>query len=139
MSRKHKKVFLCGHRGYGQICQHCKQLVEQQQVQIHLAAQQQAQKDRWLASFDKDPIDLRCLPKKVVLKSRQIIADLISGKDYTELLGTRMVFDRTLIRIPVGQRYRMLCRDEQGKIIPLRVISHEEYNAYARNRRQVSH
>ncbi len=137
MGRKHRKTFPCGHRGYGQICQCCQQRVQQQQQQIHRLAEQQAQKEQWLSSFERDPIDLKGLPKPVVLKSRQIIAGLVRGENYTHFLGTRMQFDRTVIRIPVGLRYRMLCRDAQGTIIPLMVLTHEEYNAYARNRRPI--
>ena len=137
MGRKHRKTFPCGHRGYGQSCHRCNQVVHQQQQQVHHLAQQQAQKEQWLTSFNHDPIDLKGLPKPVVHKSRQIIADLINGKHYTHLLGTRMQFDRTVIRIPVGHHYRMLCRDAQGKIMPLMVLSHEQYNAYARNRRRI--
>jgi hypothetical protein len=56
----------------------------------------------------------------------------------TAFHGVRMNFDRTLIRIPVGRRYRMLCREQDGQVVPLRVLSHEQYNAYASNRRQLA-
>ena len=46
--------------------------------------------------------------------------------------GRRFNFDRTLLRIPVSYRYRLLCRWQSGQIIPLQVLSHESYNAVAR-------
>jgi hypothetical protein len=54
------------------------------------------------------------------------------------LQGKRFNFDRTLLRIPVSYRYRLLCRWQAGRIIPLQVLSHEAYNAIARNQQRSS-
>ncbi|MGG6241577.1 hypothetical protein ACQ4N7_23370 [Nodosilinea sp. AN01ver1] len=102
------------------------------------AAEQRQKKDEWVASFEHDVVNLRGLPEHVVIKSRHIVVELEKGRHFTKLHGKRMVFDREVIRIPVGLRYRMLCREERGRITPLMVLSHEDYNAYANNKRQVS-
>jgi hypothetical protein len=48
--------------------------------------------------------------------------------------GKRFRFDRTLVTIPVTYDYRMLCREKEGKMVPIKVLSHEAYNAIARNK-----
>jgi hypothetical protein len=53
------------------------------------------------------------------------------------LQGKRLSFDRTLLRIPVTYRYRLLCRWYSNQVIPLQVLSHEAYNAIARNKKHV--
>lgn len=136
--RKHKKTFLCGHKGHGRECSRCKQEAQDAARKAQEQAERQQQRDEWVASFEQDAVDLRGLPTHVVLKSRSIVADLQKGKHFQKLSGKRMHFDKSVVRIPVGLRYRMLCREEKGRIIPLMVLSHEDYNAYANNRRQVS-
>ena len=55
-----------------------------------------------------------------------------------ELRGRRFSFDRTLLRIPVTYRYRLLRRWSENGIMPLMVLSHKDYNAVVRNRRHLS-
>jgi hypothetical protein len=78
-------------------------------------------------------VDLSQLPQKIVLKARLILAKLATGAGFWQVLGQRMSHDRSLIRIPVGYRYRLLCRMEGNQLWPLRVMSHETYNRVARN------
>ena len=120
MARR-KKLFSCGHKGYGQIC--------------HLCAQQQAiweqkrqQKQNWEYTFTEDPINLRDLPDHVVIKARSVIAALQENKDYREFGGKRLRYDRFIISIPITRNYRMLCRDCGTMLIPQEVLSHEDYN-----------
>ncbi|QQE65869.1 hypothetical protein GFS31_25610 [Leptolyngbya sp. BL0902] len=134
---KRQHTFPCGHRGRGQICHRCQQEALAKQAAQHQAADRQQQRQTWQAKFDLDPIDLRGLPRHVVEKARSILQDLQQGEHFKTLKGKRMIFDRTVIRIPVGHRYRLLCREHNGQLLPWRVISHEEYNAYASNKRPV--
>ncbi len=94
-------------------------------------------KQQWQQRFAADPIDLTHLPKPIVLKTRQILAALEQGVSPAQLQGRRFSFDRTLLRIPVGYRYRLLCRWYCDRIVPLQVLSHEAYNAVARNKKQI--
>lgn len=93
-----------------------------------------ATRHEWRESFYPDRIDLSRLPRRIVIKARQIILALQEGASLHQLRGKRFPFDRTLIRIPVTYRYRLLCRDGEFGIVPLRVMSHEDYNAVARHR-----
>lgn len=86
-------------------------------------------------SYREDCVDITRLPPKVVAKARQVIEALHSGASLHQLRGKRFVFDRTLIGIPVTYRYRLLCRHLKAGIVPLKVMSHETYNAVVRNRR----
>lgn len=118
---KRKKLFPCGHRGFGQVCHRC---VQKQAEYEH----RKEQKNSWEATFDRDPIDLRALPKNVVLKAREIIDGLEQNRDYREFRGKRLRHDRLVISIPVTRNYRLICRDGGADLIPEAVISHEEYN-----------
>jgi hypothetical protein len=120
MSRR-KKLFPCGHRGYGQICHRC----AQQQASWE---EKKQQKSTWEATFAEDPIDLRALPKNVVLKTREILEGLANQRDYRSFHGKRLRHDRFVISIPVTRNYRLICRDRGNFLTPEAVISHEDYN-----------
>ncbi|MGF1490298.1 MAG: hypothetical protein ACFBSE_24675 [Prochloraceae cyanobacterium] len=120
MSRR-KKKFPCGHKGYGQICHRCLQ----EQVEITIKKEH---KNRWESTFELDPIDLRALPKNVVVKARKIMRDLQRDKNYLHFHGKRLRHDRSTISIPVTRRYRLLCRDRGSFLVPEAVVSHEDYN-----------
>lgn len=101
----------------------------------HLCAQKQQQQDQrkqekedWQLTFAADPIDLRHLPKNVVLKARQILAGLANHQGYRAFHGKRLRHDRFVISIPVTRHYRLLCRDQGDQLTPEEVISHEDYN-----------
>ena len=91
-------------------------------------AQRQQQRNAWESSFSHDPINLRELPKNVVLKARQIIQGLASQKNYREFHGKRLRHDRAVVSIPVTRNYRLLCRDYGNYLMPFAVISHADYN-----------
>jgi hypothetical protein len=120
MSRR-KKVFPCGHRAYGQVCHKC----IQEQTQWERKKQQ---KNAWEATFEGDPIDLRMLPKNVVIKARTIIQGLANSRNYREFHGKRLRHDRFIVSIPVTRNYRLICRDCGSLLIPEAVVSHEDYN-----------
>ncbi|HAC65078.1 MAG TPA: hypothetical protein DCF68_16505 [Cyanothece sp. UBA12306] len=120
MSRR-KKSFPCGHKGYGQVCHRC--------AQVQVAwEEKKREKNAWEAKFAKDPIDLRTLPKNVVLKARKILKELANQTDYRQFHGKRLRHDRFVISIPVTRHYRLICRDNGHFLTPEAVISHEDYN-----------
>ena len=120
MSRR-RKLFPCGHKGYGQACHRC--------LQDRLGwERKQQQKQQWEKTFADDPIDLTNLPNHVVLKARSIIAALQTQKNYREFGGKRLRHNRFIVSIPVTRNYRMLCRDSGSLLIPEEVLSHEDYN-----------
>lgn len=122
---RRKKKFPCGHTGYGQTCHRCAQEGLQQQQDKQ---QEKQKKELWRASFSADPIDLRPLPKNVVLKARAIIDALRDRQDYREFRGKRLRHDRHVVSIPVTRDYRLLCRDTGASLIPEAVVSHQDYN-----------
>jgi hypothetical protein len=153
-SRKYRKRFSCRHRGFGQYCHRClavrvthslpldqPETVPQQLVskteQVWKTAKQRLVKQQWQESFVHDPIDLTHLPKPIVLKTRKILESLNQGVAPGQLQGKRFNFDRTLLRIPITYRYRLLCRWYCDRIIPVQVLTHEAYNAVVRNKRHL--
>lgn len=120
MARR-KKNFSCGHRGYGQTCHRCAK------VQLNQLLKKQT-KQKWEDTFTQDPINLRHLPKNVVVKARNIMAALREEQNYRSFHGKRLRYDRFIISIPVTRNYRLLCRDYGNLLIPECVVSHEDYN-----------
>jgi hypothetical protein len=105
-------------------------------ARLQKVARRRAIRQHWNRQFLADPIPLRHLPKPIVIKTRLVLAALASGTPPAELNGKRFQFDRTLLRIPISYRYRLLCRWRDGQIVPLKVMSHEDYNAFARNKKK---
>lgn len=153
-SHKRRKRFSCGHLGFGRFCHRCVQIIHTDETRSPAATNPTASrkpqsrrawrttakklaKRQWQASFAHDPINLSHLPKPIVIKTRQILAQLNQGIPPSQLQGKRFNFDRTLLRIPVTYRYRLLCRWYADRVVPLQVLSHEAYNAIARNKRRV--
>ncbi len=154
-SHKRRKRFSCGHLGFGRFCHHCDRVVhidatlplttkigplsklQPRSRRVWKAAAHQKTKRRWQASFAHDPIDLSHLPKPIVIKTRCILASLDRGVSPKQLRGKRFNFDRTLLRIPISYRYRLLCRWLAGQIVPLQVLSHEAYNPISRNKKRL--
>jgi len=118
---KRKKQFPCGHKGYGQVCHRC----AQKEADLE---QKRLEKNAWEETFAQDPIDLRSLPKNVVIKARRIISSLQEQSDYRDFHGKRLRHDRLIVSIPVTRNYRLLCRDHGTILTPEEVISHEDYN-----------
>ena len=140
--RKHRKRFSCEHRGFGRFCHRCQPTIGSPQnpmiadVVYHpKKSRSNRAKQEWKQRFATDSIDLRHLPKPIVIKTRRILDSLDRGVSPGELKGRRFNFDRTLLRIPVSYRYRLLCRWNADGIVPLQVLSHEAYNAISRNRK----
>ncbi|MCA9637556.1 MAG: hypothetical protein KC420_16125 [Myxococcales bacterium] len=128
-----KKVFPCGHRGRGQHCHRCAQEAAADRKKVEERAEERADKVAWEASFAADPIDLRDLPDRaLVRKARQILAAIAGGEDYTRFRGKRLSLDRGVISVPLGQRYRLLFRDGEGGLRPIACMSHETYNGSLR-------
>lgn len=136
--RKRKQTFPCGHQGQGQECQRCKQEAEEAERQTRQQAALQRQKVEWAASFDQDLVDLRGLPKPIIVKARQVIDALQDGEDHRRFKGKRMRVDSTLIRIPINADYRLIVRHSGKSLTMLEVLSHEAYNKkYGKNQRKV--
>jgi hypothetical protein len=125
---KRKRIFPCGHKGYGKACHRCTQEFVANQHYIQVLAQKQTQKQEKEASFARDIIDLRGLPDHVVTKARAIITALGENKNYRDFGGKRLRHNRLIVSIPVGRNYRMLCEDCGTFLIPQKVLSHEDYN-----------
>jgi hypothetical protein len=129
--RLHKKYFSsCGHRGFGQYCHRCTDIAYRKQT---IVAESKILHDQWLQTYEQDSVDLRKLPKHIVIKARQILEQLAQGTEYYKLKGKRLLgIDRDLIRIPVTRRYRLLIKDIGDNMFEaLKVLSHEAYNAIA--------
>ncbi len=94
------------------------------------------EKAQWEATFEKDPIDLHHLPtKKLVLRAREILEAVGRGAPWHQFNGKRLQHDRNVVSVPLGRRYRILFRTDEGSPQPVEVLSHEAYNGTKPGRR----
>jgi hypothetical protein len=128
-SRKHRKRFKCGHRGFGQFCHCCadreRMMLSKKKERVKSSKKRETRTHK---RTQKDTMGLYKLPKSIAQKARGILDKIVNGAEYWKLGGKRLSGERSVIRIPIGYRYRMLCRDEGDRVIPLKVVSHEAYN-----------
>lgn len=142
------KTFPCGHKGKGQQCQRCaapsapakspspgvapESVVKASEGKLD----PKLDKAEWEAAFSADPIDLHDLPTpKLVLRAREILEAIGRGAPWHQFNGKRLQHDRTIISVPLGRRYRILFRTDDGSPQPVEVLSHESYNATKPGRR----
>lgn len=133
-SRKHRKRFACGHRGFGRYCHRCadaERLRQQKQ-----AARTAAKRQRRLEQFHNG-ISLRGLPKAIAAKTREVMTAIDQGAQYWQLAGKRLTHWRQMVKIPVTHRYRLLCQDDGHGIKPVKLLTHEDYNKVVRHPRRM--
>jgi hypothetical protein len=114
------KTFPCGHQGKGQYCHRCKQKEDQKQA----AAQERA---AWNEKLSAAPIRLDHLPRDVVERVLEVLQGLQQGKWAGGKRLTKMG-QRVIISIPIGWKYRLICKEKEGRLECLEVITHETYN-----------
>jgi len=120
-----RKRFPCGHYGKGQYCHFCEQAREKREAK----SEERAARRRAFQQAVDVGLDLSNIPPAVAVKAAGIVRRLRSGSTYHEFNGKRLVrWDRSIISIPVGWSYRLMCRDVGNTIIPTQLISHETYN-----------
>src|SRR5690606_17656439 len=95
-----------------------------------------ADKEAWRETFEDDPIPLAHLPNKgLVKRARTILAEMDKGAPWHQFNGKRLQHDRNVVSIPLGRRYRILFRTDDGAPKPVEVLSHEAYNGTKPGRR----
>jgi hypothetical protein len=93
-------------------------------------------KEAWRETFEADPIPLRHLPSKgLVQRARLILGEIQKGAPWHQFNGKRLQHDRTIVSVPLGRRYRILFRTDEGAPRPVEVLSHEAYNGTKPGRR----
>jgi hypothetical protein len=120
-----RKRFPCGHVGKGQYCHFCK---DRQDAYERERLAKRAEKEAVARAIDVG-VDMSGLPVPVAMKAADIIRRVKSGTSYVDLHGKRLTaWDRNMISIPVGWSHRVMCKDVDGKCVPVEVMSHEQYN-----------
>jgi hypothetical protein len=150
MSRK--QTFPCGHTGKGRFCHRC-ETDRRDSSEASAAPKAESSgshstrdldkidldkidKETWRESFEADPIPLRHLPSKgLVQRARMILEEIQKGAPWHQFNGKRLQHDRTIVSVPLGRRYRILFRTDEGAPRPVEVLSHESYNATKPGRR----
>ncbi len=144
MSRK--KTFPCGHSGKGRFCHRCQAAKSEQDSPSNgkhrgsngasSKGAEKAEKEAWRETFEDDPIPLAHLPNKgLVMRARVILSEIDKGAPWHQFNGKRLQHDRNVVSIPLGRRYRILFRTDDGAPRPVEVLSHEAYNGTKPGRR----
>lgn len=122
-----KRLWPCGHRGQGKFCHRCVQEEDERlQLEAELAADDAVSNpDAPVESF----LGVRGLPVEVRTRALQIIDSIAAGLHWSKLGGKfREGGRRKILSVPVGYRYRLVFRLEEGILQPVACISHEKYN-----------
>ncbi|BBL74806.1 hypothetical protein MishRS11D_19040 [Methylomagnum ishizawai] len=87
-------------------------------------------KTQRIQRLSQAPIPLDDLPPEIAEKTLEMIAALQQGASYMDFMGKRMknMGQRHVISIPIGRRYRLICKEDNGQLEFIEAISHEEYN-----------
>ncbi|PRQ05345.1 hypothetical protein ENSA5_03350 [Enhygromyxa salina] len=138
-----KKTFPCGHSGKGRFCHRCAATKTQQDAangaetaKAKKKSDGLSEKQAWREMFENDPIPLAHLPNKSLVRRARIILEQIGkGAPWHQFNGKRLQHDRNVVSIPLGRRYRILFRTDDGAPRPVEVLSHEAYNGTKPGRR----
>jgi hypothetical protein len=85
-------------------------------------------------------MDLSALPNsRLMEQARTILDGLSNGESHHQHQGKRMHYDRAVISIPIGYRYRLLLLCLKGRYVPLEIMSHEQYNNTKTIQQRVKH
>jgi hypothetical protein len=78
----------------------------------------------------EEGLDIQDVPLPVRSKTERVMLKLASGTNYIELGGKKLWEDRNKqsVSIPLGRKYRMICRLEDGRAVPVKVLTHSQYN-----------
>lgn len=82
-----------------------------------------------------DAIDLGMLPRAHRERAREVMRRIAAGASHTEFKGKRLQYDRTQISVPLGAHWRLLFREEGKVPVPVKCMSHSDYNGCKPGRR----
>jgi hypothetical protein len=125
-----RKTFSCGHTGKGQYCHLCRQ------KELQMAARVAARNSRIskLAQMEQESgLSLEKIPEQVAAKAVGIVKSIKAGMVYTQFKGKRLMDNRNVVSIPVNYSYRLIMRDGTDGFLPVKVVSHEDYNTEFRD------
>lgn len=125
-----RKKFLCGHVGKGQYCHRCEEEEAKARKALEVSQAALVAKQDWAACLLAAPVPLEGVPKPIAVKALQIMAALSSGTSYLAFRGKRLVAmgQRTVISVPIGRHYRLICKEQDHQLHYEAVITHEAYN-----------
>jgi hypothetical protein len=127
-----KRTFNCGHTGKGKYCHACAAVEkEKQKKRVAREAKRAARRE----SSAQDPVDLSVVSHLTAVQreARKLLARVSSGVHPFALDGKPLKSSAgKLLSVPVGRSYRLLF--DAPTLKPLRIVSHEHYNAIASSR-----
>jgi hypothetical protein len=124
-----RQTFACGHTGKGTYCHTCATIAQQKEAQrADTAAKRLAKRQ----AAEMDPVDLSSVNhlRAVQRQARELLAAVNAGTHPYALKGKPLKSTAgKVLSVPVGLSYRLLF--DAPTLKPLRLVSHEDYNAIA--------
>lgn len=124
-----KKTFDCGHIGKGKFCHTC---VAISRARADVRSEREQKRDAKRLAAVRDVVDLSLVDHLEVVQreARDLLAKVGSGVHPFALKGKSLKSTAgSILSVPVGRSYRLLF--DAPTLAPLRLVSHEAYNAIA--------
>lgn len=119
-----KKVFSCGHRGKGRVCQRCAQERGEQQVRAELRAERQALAERLNVRVGQ-------FPNEVLVRAGDVLAQAQrKGTRALRACGAKKInANSALLSVRIGRDHRMVFRTDHGSPQFLELLTHASYDS----------
>ena len=118
-----KKLFPCGHAGKGKYCHRCEQkLTAAKLATKHIAPVYAAGSAEGVLPGSESA------PKATKAKAQEVARQIREGTSVSFFKGQRLRHDRSIISIPIGYSWRLVCLDTEGGVEVKGLFTHEEYN-----------
>lgn len=126
-----RNAFPCGHRGKGSRCHICEQIGKERREKEEMRRVRAIEKAAWRESLGQGPKGIEKVTADVQDTTLKIVRLLESGTPWFTLGGKRLkeMGARDVISIPVCNSYRLICREDGGRLEILEVMSHQDYSS----------
>lgn len=125
---RRKKTFGCGHSGFGSYCHRCASDARAAEQARREDAARRAERRAWKATLEDDAIDLTGLPRHIVERCREKLAEVEAAEHWSHAGGRKLLSDKKAVVFELGRSYRLLGWDEDGCFLAAECLSHEDYN-----------
>lgn len=126
-----RNTFPCGHRGKGSHCHICGQIEKDRREKEDQRRVRASEKAAWRESLEQGPKGIGKVTADVQEATLKIVRLLESGTPWFTLGGKRLteMGARDVISIPVCGSYRLICREDGGRLEIVEVMSHQGYSS----------
>jgi len=127
------KLFPCRHKGKGKYCHRCAdEAVAKEKKESAERAEREREAAR-NARLAASPVPLDGIPRPVqdeVFAIFDLIAVSTPVHKIPSAIRLSAMKRRDLVKVELRSHYRLVCQETKGRLVPLRVMTHEDYNDF---------